>query len=36
MVDIDPDAPEAVDKLRFVLLPSPSLASSALIQVNYP
>lgn len=35
MVDIDPDAPEAVDKLRFVLLPSPSLASAALIQVNY-
>ncbi|KAL2081843.1 hypothetical protein ACEWY4_021661 [Coilia grayii] len=31
MVDIDPDA---VDKLRFVLLPSPTLASAALIQAN--
>lgn len=34
MVDIDPDAPDAVDKLRFVLLPSPSLASAALIQAD--
>lgn len=31
MVDIEPDA---VDKLRFVLLPSPSLASVALMQVS--
>ncbi|XP_041951365.1 protein arginine methyltransferase NDUFAF7, mitochondrial [Alosa sapidissima] len=34
MVDIDPAAPDGVDKLRFVLLPSPSLASAALTQVD--
>ncbi|XP_062407467.1 protein arginine methyltransferase NDUFAF7, mitochondrial [Sardina pilchardus] len=34
MVDIDPAAPDGVDKLRFVLLPSPSLASAVLTQVD--